>query len=202
MLETVTKGFRSAKQLLQGKAELNESNIDIALSQVRTSLLEADVEFSVVKNFLSRVKEKAIGKEVSLKTNASGKKLKVSVADHFIGICAQELEALMGPVDTSIPLSQPIGTIMMVGLQGSGKTTTTAKLALFLQKKKWRPLLVAADIYRPAAVEQLKVLGKTLNVPVYAEEGVAPPELCKRAIQKAKEQQCNVVIFERSFNDK
>jgi signal recognition particle subunit SRP54 len=102
----------------------------------------------------------------------------------------------MGPVDTSIKLSQPIGTIMMVGLQGSGKTTTTGKLANFLKRKKWRPLLVAADIYRPAAIDQLKVLGQQLNVPVYSEAGVAPPELCRRAIQKAKEHQCNVVIFD------
>lgn len=195
MLETVTKGFRSAKHLLQGKAELNATNIDSALSEVRNALLEADVEFGVVKTFLSRVKEQAIGKEVSLRSGGS-KPLKISVADHFIGICNQELEKLMGPVDTSIKLSQPIGTIMMVGLQGSGKTTTTGKLANFLQKKKWRPLLVAADIYRPAAVEQLKVLGQSLGVPVYSEPGVAPPELCKRAIQKAKEHQCNVVIFD------
>jgi signal recognition particle subunit SRP54 len=193
MLETVTKGFRNAKLLLQGKAELSESNIESALAEVRSSLLEADVEFGVVKTFLARVKEQAIGKEVALRS--SGAK-KISAADHFIGICSQELERLMGPVDTAIKLSQPIGTIMMVGLQGSGKTTTTGKLALFLQKKKWRPLLVAADIYRPAAVEQLKVLGKSLGVPVYSEEGVAPPELCKRALQKAKEHQCNVVIFD------
>jgi len=195
MLETVTKGFRAAKHLLQGKAELSEANIESALAEVRTSLLEADVEFSVVRTFLSRVKEQAIGKEVAIRSGGS-KPLKISVADHFIGICAQELENLMGPVDTSIKLSQPIGTIMMVGLQGSGKTTTTGKLAHFLQKKKWRPLLVAADIYRPAAVEQLKVLGQQLGVPVYSEPGVAPPELCKRAIQKAKEHQCNVVIFD------
>ncbi len=195
MLETVTKGFRSAKQMLQGKAELSESNIESALAQVRSSLLEADVEFGVVKAFLARVKEQALGKEVSLKAGKS-KPLKIPVADHFIAICHQELERLMGPADTSIKLSQPIGTIMMVGLQGSGKTTTTGKLANFLKKKKWRPLLVAADIYRPAAVEQLKVLGKALDVPVYSEEGVAPPELCKRALQKAKEHQCNVVIFD------
>lgn len=192
MLETVTKGFRTAKQMLQGKAEFSESNIESALAEVRNSLLEADVEFGVVKTFLSRVKEQAIGQEFTLRS----KQHKISVADRFVAICAQELERLMGPVDTSITLSQPIGTIMMVGLQGSGKTTTTGKLALMLQKKKWRPLLVAADIYRPAAVDQLKVLGAQIGVPVYSEAGVPVPELCKRALQKAKEQQCNVVIFD------
>ncbi|MFZ9886830.1 MAG: signal recognition particle protein [Myxococcota bacterium] len=196
MLETVSKGFRSARQLLQGQAELSEANIDSALREVRLSLLEADVEFNVVKGFLARVKEKAVGATVATSARREGKKLKVGPAEHFVRICYDELEALMGPVDTDIQLSKPVGTIMMVGLQGTGKTTTTGKLARLLQKTKHRPMLVAADIYRPAAVDQLKVLGEQIGVPVYAEDGVAPPELCKRALQKAREHRCDVVLFD------
>jgi signal recognition particle subunit SRP54 len=197
MLETVSKGFRSARQYLQGQAEITESNIDEALRSVRTSLLEADVEFNVVKGFLARVKEAAVG--AVLTTTAAdkqGKKLKVGPAEHFIKICYDELVKLMGPVDTSIQLSRPVGTIMMVGLQGTGKTTTTAKLATYLKKKKHRPLLVAADVYRPAAVDQLQILGEQVGCPVFAEEGTPPPELCRRAIQKAKEMQCDIVLFD------
>ncbi|MCP4502447.1 MAG: signal recognition particle protein [Deltaproteobacteria bacterium] len=197
MLETVSKGFRSAKNFLAGQAELTETNTEEALREVRMSLLEADVEFSVVKGFLARVKEKAVGETVQTSgKDKSGKKHKLNPADRFIGICYEELEALMGPVNTDIMLQKPIGTIMMVGLQGTGKTTTTGKLAMHLQKLKHRPMLVAADIYRPAAVDQLKVLGSRLGVPVYSEEGVSPPDLCKSAIQKAKEHQCDVLIFD------
>lgn len=197
MLETVSKGFRSAKNFLQGQAELTESNTDEALREVRMSLLEADVEFSVVKGFLARVREKSIGSTVLTKgKDKDGKKLKLNPADRFIGFCYEELEALMGPVNTDIILNKPIGTIMMVGLQGTGKTTTTGKLAKHLISLKHRPMLVAADIYRPAAVDQLKVLGERLGVPVFAEEGTPPPELCKKAIQKAKEHQCDVVLFD------
>jgi signal recognition particle subunit SRP54 len=197
MLETLSQGFRTAKNLLSKQAELNERNIDEALREVRVSLLEADVEYNVVKQFLERVKEKALGKQVltSVK-DKSGQRHKLGPAEHFVGICYEELEALMGPVDTSIQLSKPIGTIMMVGLQGSGKTTTTGKLAQYLKKKDLRPLLVAADIYRPAAVQQLKVLGEQLQVPVFADPALLPPQLCQQALVKAKELQCNVVIFD------
>jgi signal recognition particle subunit SRP54 len=196
MLETISKGFKSARNILQGQAELSESNIDNALKEVRLSLLEADVEFNVVKGFLARVKEKAVGATVVTEAKKGREKVKVGPAEHFIKICYDELEALMGPVDADINIGKPVGTIMMVGLQGTGKTTTTAKLARFLMRQKHRPMLVAADIYRPAAIDQLKVLGEQLGVPVYTEDGVAPPELCRRAMQKAKEHQCNVLLFD------
>ena len=197
MLETVSQGFKNARNFLQGQAQLTEENIDTALKEVRRSLLEADVEYSVVKGFMGRVKEKAMGETITVRAkNKTGKKVKLSPSEHFIGFCYDELEALMGPVDTEIRLSRPVGTIMMVGLQGTGKTTTTGKLARYLQKKKHRPMLVAADIYRPAAVEQLKVLGTQLDVPVYADPALSPPELCKNAIQKAKEWQCDVVLLD------
>ena len=197
MLETVSSGFKKARNYLQGQAQLTEENIDLALKEVRRSLLEADVEYSVVKTFLSRVKEKAMGETITVRAkDKKGNKLKLSPAEHFVGFCHEELEALMGPVDSEIRLSRPVGTVMMVGLQGTGKTTTTGKLARYLKKKKHRPMLVAADIYRPAAVEQLKVLGTQLDVPVYADPELTPPELCKNALQKAKEWQCDVVMFD------
>jgi signal recognition particle subunit SRP54 len=197
MLETVSKGFRSARNYLQGHAELTEANTAEALREVRTALLEADVEFGVVKGFLARVKEKTVGDTKTVAgRDKDGKKLKVGPAEHFIKTCYEELEALMGPVDSTIKLSKPIGTIMMVGLQGTGKTTTTGKLASYLKQKNHRPMLVAGDIYRPAAIDQLQVIGKQLDVPVYTEAGVAPPELCRRAEQKAKEWQCDVILFD------
>src|SRR5690554_5249607 len=166
MLDAVTKGFRTAKNKLSGKAELTQENIEDALRDIRVALLEADVEFGVVKGFIANVKEKALGEVVALKaTDKKGERRHVSPGDHFIKICHDELEALMGPVDTSLVYRAPADgptVIMMVGLQGSGKTTTAAKLAAYLIKKGKKPLMVAADIYRPAAVEQLKVLGKRL----------------------------------------
>ena len=137
------------------------------------------------------MREKAVGATVETTvTDKKGKKHKVSAGDHFIKICHDELEALMGPVDTSLQAqAQGRGSpaIMMVGLQGSGKTTTVGKLARYLQKKGKKPLLVAADIYRPAAVEQLKVLGEQLGVPVFHEPGMQPPEISpRRACEAAR----------------
>ncbi|MEW5848145.1 MAG: signal recognition particle protein [Myxococcota bacterium] len=197
MLETVSKGFKNARLKLQGKAELDEATIDDALRDIRVSLLEADVELGVVKSFMDRVKEKALGQVVGLEVkDSTGKRVKLTPQDRFNAICFEELEALMGPVDTSITISKPVAKIMMVGLQGSGKTTTTGKLARYLESKKFRPMLVAADIYRPAAVDQLQTLGQKLGIPVYSEPGVSPPELCERAVQKARESGRNVVIFD------
>src|SRR5947208_5486065 len=180
MLDAVTRGFKAAKHKLTGKAELTEANIDDALRDIRVALLEADVEFNVAKRFLARVKEKALGEVVAnTTTDKKGRRMQASPGDHFIKICHDELENLMGPVDTSLELSRkgerPAG-IMMVGLQGSGKTTTVAKLANLLQKRGKKPLLVAADIYRPAAVDQLKQLGDKLEIPVFHEEGMKPPD--------------------------
>src|SRR3954466_3291976 len=200
MLDAVTKGFRAAKHKLTGKAELTEANIDDALRDIRVALLEADVEFNVAKRFLARVKEKALGEVVSTTTtDKKGKKFQVAPGDHFIKICHDELEALMGPVDTSLQLTRkgerPAG-IMMVGLQGSGKTTTVAKLANLLLKQGKKPLLVAADIYRPAAVEQLKQLGDKLEIPVFHEENTKPPEMAQHALAYAGQKNRDVVIYD------
>jgi len=203
MLDAITKGFRTAKNKLTGKAELTEENIDDALRDIRVALLEADVELGVARRFLARVKDKALGEVVQVKAeDKKGKKFQVAPGDHFIKICHDELEGLMGPVDTSLVLPKPGSAgerpagIMMVGLQGSGKTTTTAKLANFLIKQGRKPMLVAADIYRPAAVEQLKQLGARLDVPVFHEENVRPPEMCKNALAFAGTKNRDVILYD------
>src|SRR4051812_1385238 len=197
MLDAVSKGFKAAKNRLRGKAEITPEVVDEALRDIRVALLEADVEFGVVKHFVSTVREKAIGEVVETKVATKKGELRATPADHFIKICHDELESLMGPVDTSLKFKAkgPTG-IMMVGLQGSGKTTTTAKLANRLLGQGKKPLLVAADIYRPAAVEQLKVLGERIGVPVYHEAGLQPPELARRGFEQARATGRDVVILD------
>jgi signal recognition particle subunit SRP54 len=186
MFETISKGFRAARERLTGKGELTEDVIDAALKDVRMSLLEADVEFRVVKQFLAAVREKAIGTEVQLVAGTGAKKVRVRSEDHFIKICHEELVALMGPVDTELATaSRGVTGIMMVGLQGSGKTTSTGKLARRLQKDGKKVMLVACDVYRPAAVRQLQVLGEQLGVPVFAREGGNPVDIAADATQEA-----------------
>lgn len=199
MLETVSKGFRAAKNRFLGRAEISPELVDESLRDIRVSLLEADVAFDVVKKFVANVREKAIGEVVQTQLkDKQGRAIKVSAGDHFVKICHDELEALMGPVDTTLAL-KPKGTlssIMMVGLQGSGKTTTTGKLASKLIKEGRAPLLVAADIYRPAAVDQLKVLGERLGVPVFHQPGLSPPQLAEGGLKAAKEQKRDVVLID------
>jgi signal recognition particle subunit SRP54 len=198
MLETITKGFRSARHRLQGYRELDEETLDEVLADIRTSLLEADVEFGVVKQFLADVKAKALGEVVRVKaTDDKGKTLKVSPQDHFVKICHDELIRLMDPGEPGLAIKKNgITIVMMVGLQGSGKTTTAGKLANLFKSQGHRPLLVAADIYRPAAIDQLKVLGERLDVPVFSVAGMKPPELCEKGLLQAKQTGRNVVIFD------
>jgi signal recognition particle subunit SRP54 len=197
VLEILTRGFRDARQYLQGMRTLNEENLSEALKLIRVSLLEADVEFQVTRSFLDRVKEQALGEIVQVSVKFKEKKIKVSPGDHFIKLCNDELVRLMGPADPSLDLrKKPVSSIMMVGLQGSGKTTTAAKLARYLIKSGRNPMLVAADIYRPAAVDQLKKLGSDLNIPVYADGGANPPEICQKALQEAPAKNCDVAIFD------
>ena len=198
MLETISQGFKSATDRLRGVRELHESNVDEALRDVRMSLLEADVDFSVVKDFLARVKERSIGEKVETRVrDASGQMIKVTPGQHFVRVCEQELVDLMGPIDSSLERSQGATSIMLAGLQGVGKTTIAAKLARHLQKQGKRPLLVAADIYRPAAVEQLKTLGQSIEVPVHAgSEGELPPAICAQAWQRARQEGFDAVIYD------
>ncbi len=198
MLETVSKGFKAARNKLKGRTEITPEVVDEALRDIRVSLLEADVAFDVVKRFVARVREKAIGEVVDTKVKTQKGTVRVSPQDHFVKICHDELEALMGPVDTSLrdaPRGRPTG-VMMVGLQGSGKTTTAGKIANRLLKDGKKPLLVAADVYRPAAVEQLEVLGKQLGVPVFHEAGLSPPELCRRALLAAEKEKASAIIYD------
>ena len=203
MFDAIAKGFRQAKNRLAGLTELTESNIDSALREVRLSLLEADVELGVVKAFLARVKDKALGEVVRIKAKGpAGDSMKVSAADQFVKICHDELIEFMtgeGPAlvyaEKSGRDSRPTG-IMMVGLQGSGKTTSTAKLARWLQKENHKPMLVAADMQRPAAVEQLQILGKSIDVPVFSIPGESPVTICERAEAEAVRLGCDVILYD------
>jgi len=199
MFETLTKGFRNARNRLAGVTELSEENIDQALRDVRLSLLEADVEFGVTKAFLARVKDKAIGQVVETAAKSKGRKVKVGPAEQFVKICQDELESMMSfegePVEFA-KRPKPTG-IMMVGLQGSGKTTTAAKLARLLESTNARkPLLVAADVARPGAIEQLQVLGEQVDVPVFSIPGGIPLEICKRGLAHAKKLKCDTIIYD------
>jgi signal recognition particle subunit SRP54 len=198
MLETITKGFSAAKNLLKKQTKLSDENIAAALKEVRLSLLDADVEYSVVKSFINRVKERALG--LLIKTSVIDKKgqvHKLKPSEHFIGICFEELESLMGPECEELNFTLPITTFMMVGLQGSGKTTSSAKLAKYLQEeKKKKPLLIAADIYRPGAAHQLEILGNRLNIPVFHIEDASAQEICKKGYLKAKELKCDTIIID------
>jgi len=185
---------------LTGVAELTDDVIEDALRDVRLSLLEGDVEFRVVKRFLERVREAAKGKEVELRAKSKEYGTKTITPEQaFIAICQDELIKMMGPVDTDLRWSTgkaPTG-IMVVGLQGSGKTTSVGKLARWLEKThKKKPLLVAADIYRPAAVEQLKTLGRQLGMPVFNIPGKDPVTICREASTEAAKEGCDVIIYD------
>ncbi len=196
MFDVLSKGFKSARLKLGGKAELTEENLAPALREVRTSLLQADVSLPVAKAFLERVKEKSLGEIVPLK-GPGGQTMQVTPQDWFVKACYDELVELMGPVDTSLDLDGEPAVIMMVGLQGAGKTTTAGKLAkLLATDHKKKPLLVAADIYRPAAVEQLKVLGRRLGVPVFHEEGADPVTIARKGMVQARNTGRDVVIVD------
>lgn len=195
MFDVLSKGFKSARLKLQGRAELTEEALSPALREVRTSLIQADVEFGVARAFVERVKERSLGEIVPIKA-PDGSELRVTPQDWFIKSCYDELVDLMGPVDTSLDLSGSPAVVMMVGLQGSGKTTTSGKLARKLVEEGKRPLLVAADIYRPAAIEQLQVLGRKLDVPVYSVPGAKPLQLATGAIEEARRTGRDVVIID------
>ncbi|MCM3713166.1 signal recognition particle protein [Alkalihalobacillus oceani] len=175
---------------IRGKGKVSEQDVKEMMREVRLALLEADVNFKVVKQFIASVKEKALGQEV-MKSLTPGQQI--------IKVVNEELTALMGGEQSKIAVaSKPPTVVMMVGLQGAGKTTTTAKLANHLRKKHNRqPLLVAADIYRPAAIKQLETLGKQLNMPVFSlGDQVSPVEIAKQAIAKAKEDHHDYVLID------
>ncbi|HEY2421344.1 MAG TPA: signal recognition particle protein [Neobacillus sp.] len=177
-------------QKIRGKGKVSEADVKEMMREVRLALLEADVNFKVVKDFVKKVSERAVGQEV-LKSLTPGQQI--------IKIVNEELTALMGGEQSKIAVSnRPPTVIMMVGLQGAGKTTTTGKLANMLRKKYNRqPLLVAADIYRPAAIKQLQTLGKQLDMPVFSlGDQISPVEIAKQAIAKAKEEHQDYVLID------
>jgi signal recognition particle subunit SRP54 len=199
MFETLTKGFRAARNRLSGVTELTEENIDQALRDVRLSLLEADVELGVTKRFLGRVKEQAVGQIVQSVAKGKGRTVRVGPAEQFIKICQDELTAMMAYEGHALVFAKKpqITGIMMVGLQGSGKTTSAAKLARLLVKEHGRkPLLVAADVARPGAIEQLQVLGERIDVPVFSIPGGIPLEICKQGFRHAHKLKCDTVIYD------
>jgi signal recognition particle subunit SRP54 len=177
---------------------LSDANLDEALADVRRSLLEADVDYGVVKDFLGRVREKSLGARVETKVrDAAGRVHRVSPGQHFVAACEEELSALMGPVDPSLARKDGAVSVLLLGLQGVGKTTVAAKLARLLQKRGRRPLLVAADVQRPAAVLQLQQLGARLEVPVHTSApDEAPPAICALAARSAAARGCDAVVYD------
>lgn len=188
IFETLSERFQGIFKDLRRKGKLSEADVDNAMREIRLALLEADVHYSVVKSFISRVKEQAVGAEVSRS---------LTPGQQIIKIVHQELiETLGRPGRLALTGNTP-HVIMLVGLQGSGKTTTAAKLALHLRREGHKPFMVAADIYRPAAIEQLKSLGRQLDVPVYDEgTAAAPPEIASNGVQAASRTNASVVIID------
>ncbi len=189
MFEALTDRFSDIFRSIKGVGRISEANVRECLREVRTALLEADVNISVVKQFCADVEAKALGSEV-IKT--------LRPEQVMIKVVHDELVRLMGPVDPRIPFVSPPPTIiLMAGLQGSGKTTTCGKLAKHVMQSGKRPMMVAADLQRPAAIEQLEILGQQIDVPVYAERGhKSPLKVCRGAINAARKQQCDVVILD------
>ena len=188
MFESLTEKLQKVFDGLSSRGRLSEADVDVAMREVRLALLEADVNFKVVKEFVARVKERAVGAEV-MKS--------LTPAQQVVKIVHEELIQTLGE-PARLNLSGPTPhVIMLVGLQGSGKTTTAAKLALTLRKSGQRPMLVAADTYRPAAIHQLEVLGKQLEIPVHSEgDKTPPPVICTNAVRRAKELAYTVVILD------
>lgn len=187
MFDTLTQRFESVFSGLRGKGKLSEKDIDNALREVRLALLEADVNVAVVRSFLARVKERAMGEDVS-KSITPGQQIIKIVHEELINTLGSETAEL---VKTSPPL-----VILMVGLQGSGKTTTSAKLAKLLQDQGNKPLLVAADLQRPAAIDQLESLGRSIDIPVYVDRKAKPAKLVKAALKEASTSGRDVVIVD------
>lgn len=188
MFESIQRGLTEALKKMRGRGRLTEANIREGLQEVRRALLDADVNFTVATEFIKRVTEKAIGQEVLRSLDPS---------EQIVRVVYEELVELMGPVDHTMRFAKDRPTVIMLcGLQGSGKTTTAGKLALTLKERGRRPLLVAADLQRPAAVDQLKVLGEQIGVPVFSETGGNPVQVCHNAVNHAKKTLLDTIILD------
>lgn len=188
MFESLTEKLENAINKIKGYGTITEDNISDAMREVRLALLEADVNYKVVKEFTNKVKEKALGEEV---------KKSLKPGDVFLKILKDELLELLGDGNSSLDLSSNPSIIMLVGLQGSGKTTTIGKLAnLLIKKKGKKPLLIAADVYRPAAIDQLKQLGRELNIEVYEEGQNDAVKIAENGVNYAKEKGYDLVLID------
>ncbi len=189
MLDNLGTRFQEIFKKVKGHGKLSEENIKSALKEVRLSLLEADVNYKVVKEFVNKIKEKAVGEEVITGINPG---------QQFVKIVNDELVELLGGTNARLTKSAKNPTvIMLAGLQGAGKTTFAAKLAKFLKKKGERPYMVGADVYRPAAMKQLQVLGEQIDVPVYIQEGSKDARgICNDGLNAAKENNATYVILD------
>lgn len=190
MFDSLQQGLGSAFKTLRGKGKLTESNMRDGLKLVERSLLEADVSYEVTREFMKRVSEEALGEKVLKSLDPS---------QQVVGIVYQQLVDLMGPVDNSLHLkgTGEVTVLMMCGLQGSGKTTTCGKLGRMLKMRDRKPLLVAADLQRPAAIDQLHVLGEQLEIPVFSDRGEQDPvKVCNAAVKQAKKLGADTVILD------
>ncbi|MEM8861162.1 MAG: signal recognition particle protein [Chloroflexota bacterium] len=188
MFESLSDRLQNTFSNLRRRGKITEKDLDAVMKEVRLALLEADVNFKVVKAFIKRVKERALGQEVMKSLNAQ---------EQIVTIVHEELQATLGePGRLNLGMQSP-SVIMLVGLQGAGKTTMAAKLAIHLRKKGARPLLVGADVYRPAAIDQLNTLGKQVDIPVYDEgPNGHPPTICANGVAKAKKEGNTIVILD------
>ncbi len=188
MFEGIQRGLSDALKKLRGRGRLTEANIRDSMQEVRRALVDADVNFTVAQDFVKRVTERSVGQEVLRQLDPS---------EQIFKIVYDELVNLMGPVDPSFHFAKDRPTVIMLcGLQGQGKTTTAGKLALTLREKGRKPLLVAADLQRPAAIDQLKVLGEQINVPVYSEFAGTPVDVCRNAVAHAKKMLFDTIILD------
>ena len=188
MFENLSDRLQDVVHKIKGYGKITEENISEMMREIRLSLLEADVNYKVVKEFTNNVKEKALGEEVNKSLNPG---------ELFVKIVKDELTELLGGENTPLNVSGHPAILMLVGLQGSGKTTTIGKLANYLRKNnKKKPLLVACDVYRPAAIDQLKRIGKELNIEVYSEGKGNPVEISKNAIKYAKDNGYDYVLID------
>src|SRR5262245_25466742 len=188
MFEGIQRSLGEALKRLRGRGRITEANVRESLQEVRKALLDADVNYTVANTFIERVTERSVGQQV-LRTLDPG--------EQIVRIVYDELVALMGPVETGFHFAKDRPTVLMLcGLQGSGKTTTAGKLALNLREQGRKPLLVAADLQRPAAVDQLKVIAEQLKVPVYSEMPSTPVDVCRNAVAYAKNNLLDTIILD------
>lgn len=196
MFENLTSKLESVFKKLRGNVTLNEKNIGDALREVRLALLEADVNFKVVRDFIERVRVRAVGQEVLQSLSPAQQVIKI-VNEELIALMSGTTDGVTQPVTSLNLYPDKLNSVMLIGLQGSGKTTACVKLAKHFRNKGYRPLLVAADIYRPAAIKQLETLGKQIQIPVFSlGTEVAPPKISKKAIESANDNNQNLVIID------